>query len=123
MLCRRRKDVNAGRAAAALQRAQDVRAETGLGEDGVGAISTGRESSIVLLSSGEVLTWGRNQRGELGGGRLDESLLPVQVPGVFDVTLARAGRSPSAAIKQQTGSWMAWGFSGGSITDVIMLRQ
>ncbi|MEQ1751425.1 MAG: S8 family serine peptidase, partial [Prosthecobacter sp.] len=86
---------------------------TGLGEDGVGAISTGRESSIVLLSSGEVLTWGRNQRGELGGGRLDESLLPVQVPGVFDVTLARAGRSPSAAIKQQTGSWMAWGFSGG----------
>lgn len=85
---------------------------TGLGEEGVGAMATGRESSIVLLSTGELLAWGRNQRGELGGGRLDESLLPVQVPGISGVTLARAGRAPAAAVKQQTGAWLAWGFTG-----------
>jgi len=84
----------------------------GLGEDGVGAIATGRESSIVLLSSGELLSWGRNQRGELGSGRLDESLLPVQVPGVSGVMLARAGRTPAAAVRLQNGSWLAWGFAG-----------
>ncbi|MES2598452.1 MAG: S8 family serine peptidase [Verrucomicrobiota bacterium] len=84
----------------------------GMGEDGVGAMATGRESSVVLLSSGELLTWGRNQRGELGGGRLDESLLPIQVPGISGVALARAGRTPAAAVKLHTGSWLAWGFAG-----------
>jgi len=84
----------------------------GLGEDGVGAMATGRESSVVLLTSGELLAWGRNQRGELGSGRLDESLLPVQVPGISGVALARAGRTPAAAVKLFTGSWLAWGFAG-----------
>ncbi len=84
----------------------------GLGEDGVGAMATGRESSIVLLSSGDILAWGRNQRGELGGGRLDESLLPVQVPGVSGATIARSGQALSAAVKQQAGTWLAWGFTG-----------
>ncbi|MCX6854846.1 MAG: S8 family serine peptidase [Verrucomicrobia bacterium] len=83
-----------------------------LGTDGVGAIASGRESSIALLSNGEVMSWGRNQRGELGIGRLDETLLPVQVPGISGVALARAGRSPAAAVRKQDGSWLAWGFTG-----------
>ncbi len=83
-----------------------------LGTDGVGAIAAGRESSIVLLSNGEVMAWGRNQRGELGTGRLDESLLPVQVPGISGISLARAGRAPAAAVRQFDGSWLAWGFTG-----------
>jgi alpha-tubulin suppressor-like RCC1 family protein len=83
-----------------------------LGTDGVGAIAAGRESSIVLLSNGEVMAWGRNQRGELGTGRLDESLLPVQVPGISGISLARAGRAPAAAARRFDGSWLAWGFTG-----------
>lgn len=83
-----------------------------LGTDGVGAIAAGRESSIILLSNGEVMAWGRNQRGELGTGRLDESLLPVQVPGVSGISQARAGRAPAAAARRNDGSWLAWGFTG-----------
>lgn len=80
-----------------------------LGTEGVGALAAGRDSSIVLLGSGEVAAWGRNQRGELGGGRLDESLLPVQVPGLSEITLARAGRAPAAAARRRDGTWFFWG--------------
>lgn len=80
-----------------------------LGTEGVGALAAGRDSSIVLLGSGEVAAWGRNQRGELGSGRLDESLLPVQVPGLSEIATARAGRSPAAAARRRDGVWYFWG--------------
>ncbi len=57
------------------------------------AISAGGEDSLALLRDGDVVAWGTNQRGELGKSALEagESDVPVQVPGLVEVSAISAG--------------------------------
>ncbi|MCX7985067.1 MAG: T9SS type A sorting domain-containing protein, partial [Bacteroidetes bacterium] len=48
-------------------------------------IATGNEHSMVLTSDGKIITWGKNDSGQLGIGTKDNSLLPIEIPN-FNLT-------------------------------------
>lgn len=80
------------------------------------AVSGGDEFSVALLDDGTVLTWGRNDRGQLGrgtlGGPVEERWLPVALPstvfGGEPVVAISAGLGHSLAVTE-TGVLWSWG--------------
>ena len=80
----------------------------------VKALARGGRYSLALLSSGEVVAWGKNNYGQLGNGLTGDSSLPVYVKdpsgtgnltGVVDIA---CGLEHSFAILD-TGEVVAWG--------------
>src|SRR4029077_9591334 len=53
-------------------------------------VSAGWRFSAVS-SGGRVLTWGANDRGQLGNGTTSPSTSPVEVPGITGITAMAAG--------------------------------
>jgi alpha-tubulin suppressor-like RCC1 family protein len=88
------------------------------GLSGVTAISTNGLHAMVLLSSGKVMTWGGNERGQLGIGSttgpetcssgLACSTSPVEVSGLSGVIAISAGYDFDLALLS-SGKIMAWG--------------
>jgi alpha-tubulin suppressor-like RCC1 family protein len=76
----------------------------------VTAVAGGTRHSLALLSNGTVMAWGADEWGELGGGgeTLTMSDVPVQVPGLTNVTAIAAGANFSLALLSN-GTVMAWG--------------
>jgi alpha-tubulin suppressor-like RCC1 family protein len=76
----------------------------------VTAIAAGCHHSQALTSTGQVLAWGDNARGEFGDGKTTSSDVPVEVklPAGAKVTAIAAGCFQSLALTS-TGQVLAWG--------------
>ena len=79
----------------------------------VTAISAGAFHSLALLADGVVEAWGRNSEGELGGGTITGSDVPMPViePGTVPATAISGGEEHSLALLSD-GTVMAWGANG-----------
>jgi len=78
------------------------------GLSGVTAISAGSSESLALLEDGKVMAWGKNQFGQLGDGKTEDSDEPVEVKGLSEVVAISAGLGYSLALLKD-GKVMAWG--------------
>lgn len=79
----------------------------------VKAIAVGGDPSLgghvlALLDNGTVMAWGANGAGQLGNGSTTNSLLPVPVKGLANVTAVTASVSHSMALLSD-GTVRAWG--------------
>ncbi|HEU4537946.1 MAG TPA: hypothetical protein VFS00_27690, partial [Polyangiaceae bacterium] len=84
---------------------------------GVRALSFGDEHACAVVSSGEVLCWGRNHRGQLGDGTDADRLYPAfveQAPGVRlkGVAALGLGGNQSCAVLSN-GQARCWGQASG----------
>lgn len=83
----------------------------------VTAVATGASFSMVLTSTGQVLAWGRNDKGELGNGTTDSNPClcnpapaPVSLPSGVTVTALTGGFYHALALTS-TGQVLAWGMN------------
>lgn len=74
------------------------------------AVACGNYHSIALRSDGTVWACGNNNYGQLGNGTRTDSLTPVQVSGLSDITAIACGGWHSIALKEDGTVW-AWGYS------------
>ncbi|WP_167578085.1 hypothetical protein [Ammoniphilus sp. YIM 78166] len=76
------------------------------------AIAAGKNHSLALLRSGEVVAWGDNSRGQLGvAAPTPDSNLPLAVEGIEDAIAIAAGDFHSFAILRD-GTVRSWGANG-----------
>jgi alpha-tubulin suppressor-like RCC1 family protein len=68
----------------------------------------GREHSLALLESGNVVAWGGNSNGQLGNGTENSTNVPVEVSGLSEVAAIAAGNPFSVALLKN-GEVKAWG--------------
>jgi alpha-tubulin suppressor-like RCC1 family protein len=96
------------------------------GLTGVTQIAAGDGFSLALRSDGTVWAWGWNRDGVLGGGTPTPgtSDVPVQVPGLSDVTQIAAGYTSAMAVRVQARRgglvrtvWTWGGNSNGQLGD------
>ena len=76
-------------------------------------VKTGYYHSIALTEKGEVYTWGYNGNGQLGNGTREDSLVPVKVTGLKNVTKVNAYKYMTIALTQN-GEVYAWGSGYGA---------
>ena len=76
-------------------------------------VKTGYYHSIALTEKGEVYTWGYNGNGQLGNGTREDSLVPVKVTGLKNVTKVNAYKNMTIALTQN-GEVYAWGSGYGA---------
>ena len=76
----------------------------------VGAVACGNQHSLILTSTGGVLSFGRNIDGQLGIGSRKEAKLPTLVSGLQDdlIVQVASGADYSLALSE-AGSVFAWG--------------
>lgn len=82
---------------------------------GVTQIAAMYASGFALLSSGKVMAWGANWRGQLGIGSTNSPSAPVQIPGLSGVTQIAVGDRTGYALLAD-GSVKAWGQNDGGET-------
>ncbi len=78
------------------------------------AIAAGRHHSLALRSDGSLVTWGRNQAGQLGTGTIgDNRNVPVQILAArglpFTRLIAVAGGAQHSLALRSDGTVLAWG--------------
>lgn len=78
----------------------------------VSALATGASHSLAVRSSGNgtVWSWGLNNNGQLGDNSTTLRRLPVQVPGLANITQVAAGASHSLALTSN-GTLRTWGLN------------
>ncbi len=91
---------------------------------GVKKIAAGFYHSLALMFDGTVVSWGRNDRGQLGDGTTSSRLLPVAVLGLTGVLDIAAGAWHSLALVDdgtghKTGTVSAWGIFDGTSPVII----
>ncbi|WP_084219338.1 RCC1 domain-containing protein [Spirillospora albida] len=85
---------------------------------GVVAIAGGGRHSIAVLSDGNVVAWGANDRGQLGNGTTRDSAVPVPVrapagePGRLGQVVAISANSDFSMALRRDGTVVAWGEGG-----------
>ena len=75
---------------------------------GVVAIAAGDSHTVALKSDGTVWAWGRNAEGELGDGTVNGRSTPAPVPGLTGVVAIGAGSVHTVALKSDGTVW-TWG--------------
>lgn len=78
------------------------------GLTGVKEVAAGTSFSLALLNNGTVMSWGNNESGQLGNGKITASNLPVAVKGLTGVTAIAAGEDFALALLSN-GTVEAWG--------------
>jgi alpha-tubulin suppressor-like RCC1 family protein len=78
---------------------------------GVRAISAGGEATYVLLTSGKVMAWGNDGRGQLGDGAVTDSSVAIEVKNLTGV-IAISGGQPFALALLSSGRVAGWGGNG-----------
>jgi alpha-tubulin suppressor-like RCC1 family protein len=73
-------------------------------------VSCGYTYGVALLTNGAVWVWGTGFHGELGAGTNTRSLIPIQVPGVSNITAISSGWKHTLALKSDGSVW-AWGLN------------
>jgi alpha-tubulin suppressor-like RCC1 family protein len=73
-------------------------------------VIAGAHHSYALRDDGQVLSWGRNYRDELGNGSTAASTRPVSVTGVSSAASIGSGRDHGLAVMTD-GTVMAWGYN------------
>jgi alpha-tubulin suppressor-like RCC1 family protein len=73
-------------------------------------VSCGYTYGVALLTNGTVWTWGTGNHGELGCGATLQSLVPVQVPGLSNVTAISSGWKHVLALRADGTVW-SWGLN------------
>ena len=71
-------------------------------------IGAGAGFAAGLSTDGKVYAWGDNSVGQLGQGHLQDSLLPVQVPGLSGVHALAVGDFHTLAMRRDGSVW-GWG--------------
>ena len=79
---------------------------------GVSAIATGMSHTCALQSTGAVVCWGRNVRGELGDGTYTNRRVPAPVTGLTSGVLAITGGKSHTCALNSTGAVFCWGYNG-----------
>jgi len=74
--------------------------------DNVVAASCGTEHAAAIKNDGSVWTWGANDHGQLGNGKLDGPRVPIKV--MDGATAVSCCGGQTAAIKTDNSLWM-WG--------------
>lgn len=82
---------------------------------GVTQVAAMYASGFALLSSGKVMAWGANWRGQLGIGSTNVPSAPVQIAGLSGVTQIAVGDRTGYALLSD-GSVKAWGQNNGGET-------
>ncbi|XP_022841811.1 ultraviolet-B receptor UVR8-like [Olea europaea var. sylvestris] len=74
-------------------------------------IACGDSHCLAVTMKGEVLSWGRNQNGQLGLGTTEDSLLPQKIEGFqgISVKMITAGAEHTAAVTED-GELYGWGW-------------
>ena len=75
---------------------------------GVRTIAAGAFHSVAVMLDGSVVSWGRNDYGQLGDQSIDKKALPVYVQGLTAVRDVGAGTYHTLAV-QYNGTVCAWG--------------
>jgi alpha-tubulin suppressor-like RCC1 family protein len=73
-------------------------------------VSCGYTYGVALLTNGTVWVWGTGLHGELGAGTNTQSLIPIQVPGLSNITAISSGWKHTLALKSDGTAW-AWGLN------------
>jgi alpha-tubulin suppressor-like RCC1 family protein len=73
-------------------------------------IAAGAEHGTGTRSNGNILTWGRNQYGQLGQGDLLNRSSPTQVGALTNWSIPHAGNQHTVAVKTDGTLW-AWGLN------------
>jgi hypothetical protein len=71
-------------------------------------ITCGYQFGAALATNGTVWTWGSGSHGELGDGATTANYIPVQVPGLSNITAISAGWFHILALRADGTVW-AWG--------------
>lgn len=71
-------------------------------------VAGGTAFTLALKSDGTVWSWGSNEQGQLGNETQINSMYPVQVKGLSNITSVSAGSTHSLALKEDGTVW-AWG--------------
>jgi alpha-tubulin suppressor-like RCC1 family protein len=86
-------------------------------------VSCGYTYGVALLTNGMVWAWGAGFHGELGAGTNTQSLIPIQLPGLSNVTAISAGWKHTLALKSNGTVW-AWGLnSHGELGDGTAINR
>jgi alpha-tubulin suppressor-like RCC1 family protein len=72
------------------------------------AISGGGAHVLALHADGTIVSWGRNDEGQLGGGMLQDRPYPVQIQGLNHIIVIAAGVNHSIALRDDGTVWR-WG--------------
>jgi alpha-tubulin suppressor-like RCC1 family protein len=72
------------------------------------AVAAGCYHSLVLKADGTMLSWGQNDKGQLGAGGIGGHALPIAVSGASGVVRIAAGWDHSLAVKSD-GTLLSWG--------------
>ncbi|CAG7635053.1 S-layer homology domain-containing protein [Paenibacillus allorhizosphaerae] len=78
------------------------------GEAGIAQITGGLGHTVALKTDGTVWTWGDNQRGKLGAGKLVNRYTPSRLSDLTDVKAIASGNNHTLALKKDGSVW-AWG--------------
>lgn len=78
------------------------------GLSGIRSVTAGGEHLVALALDGTVLTWGKNDAGQLGDGTSAPRETPALVPNLSNITSVKAGDLHTLAL-QQDGTVLAWG--------------
>lgn len=79
-----------------------------IGLSNIRSVSAGDTHLVVLNGDGEVLTWGKNNYGQLGDGTNFDRDIPVAIPNVANIRSVKAGATHTVAL-QADGTILAWG--------------
>jgi alpha-tubulin suppressor-like RCC1 family protein len=79
-----------------------------IGLPGISSVSAGDDHCVLLTETGTVLTWGKNNYGQLGDATNVDRETPAAVPNLANIISVKAGATYTLAL-QQNGTVLAWG--------------